>query len=271
MTLSKEKKFLYGRITILLASVGWIAFAFAGLKGFPFWYGGFVLCFWVAFGLINYQQKTSLWLFAHRRVPFLLFFGALAGSLLILDQFGLQNNLWFYPFYRGWWFFWVYLVLYPFAGLALLELFYFLAGFFGEKLVFRQLQSSRGHTFLDVVESILLLTLIALFVWGGAGNASALVPVFVVALLWMVFATTKLVCHIAHPTHIVLVAVLSGCIAVLLHELPNTAAFEWVYLEAPMLMISVFGLPLFVWFGWYWFTLFTLRLWIFLVLHPKVK
>lgn len=271
MHLTKEQKFLYTRVAILAASVGWLGFAFAGLKGFPFWYGGFVLCFWVAFGLINYHQKTSLWLLVHKRVPFLLFYGALAGSLVILDQFGLRFGLWFYPLYQGWWFLWVYLVLYPFAGLAVLELIYALTRVFGEQLAFVSHRGTRAHHAVDAMESVLFLLMWGLFALGVSVSTDLLVLFPLLAIGWLAFATVKLAFHVRHWRHYVMVLVVTGVIAALLHELPNTIAREWVYLSAPILSILIFGIPLWAVVGWYWFTLFVLRLWIFLVLHPRIK
>ncbi len=251
--------------------VGWISFAFAGLKGFPFWYGGFVLCFWFAFGLLNYPQKTSLWLLTNRRVPFLLFFGALAGVLVLLDQFALNARLWYYPIYRGWWFLWVYLVLYPVSALGQLELFHFLARFFRERLLFKHRKESAGHRALDVAEALAFLAMVGLIALSAAGVATVPNVLFLVALLWLLLATVKLAFHITHATHYLLILVVVGIIAALLNEFPSTVAFEWVYLEAPLLMFVFLGVPLWVWLGWYWYAVLTLRLWIFLVLHPKVR
>ena len=94
MKLTKEQKFLYTRVTILVASVGWIAFAFAGLKGFPFWYGGFVVCFWIAFGLLNFPHRTSLWLLVHRKMPFLVFYLLVHKNVInfLLDYIFLIQN-----------------------------------------------------------------------------------------------------------------------------------------------------------------------------------
>lgn len=271
MKLTKEQKFLYTRVTILVASVGWIAFAFAGLKGFPFWYGGFVVCFWIAFGLLNFPHRTSLWLLVHRKMPFLVFYAALAGSLVLLDQLALRFLLWFYPFYHGLWFIWVYAVLYPIAALAQLELFYFLAGAFKEKLTFVRHSASRGHHIIDGIEGILFLLMILLFLLGAALYPISLLVLFLVSISWIVAATVKLSFHIKHPEHTILILICAGVLAALLNELPNTLAFEWVYLEAPLLNAVFFGVPLWVWLGWYWYAIFTLRLWIFLVLHPRIK
>lgn len=270
MWLTKEQKFLYSRIAILVASVGWLAFAFAGLKGFPFWYGGFVVCFWLAFGLINYPERTTLWFIQNKPIPFLVFYGALAASFFLLDQMALDAHLWFYPLYHGWWWAVGYLVWYPAAAFSVLELFYFLARTCGEKLVFRHRKETRWHTALDWGEGMLFLLMSGMIVWGAISDISPL-WLFVVSLSWFLLANGKLVFHVTHARHLVFILIVTGALAAFLNEVPNTGAFEWVYLVAPFLNTLFLGIPLWMVLGWYWFTLFTLRLWIFLVLHPKVK
>ena len=270
MRLTKEQRFLYTRIAILVAMVGWIVFAFAGLRGFPFWYGGFVLCFWFCAGLSNYQQKSSVWLASNRRGTFLLLLAAYAGGAFLFDQFGLYANLWFHPLYSGWGLLWVYVVLYPFAGLACLELLYFLAHLMGERLLFVHRKETLWHHGIDAVESALFVLM------GGAAllgimDKVSVSAVLLISLLWVLSAGVKLFLHTRHAKHYTLIVIVSFLIAALLHEMPNTGAFEWIYLDAPALNGLIWFLPLWVWLGYSWLLLFTLRLWIFLVLHPKVK
>ncbi len=270
MRLTKEQKFLYTRIAILVATVGWIASALAGLKGFPFWYGGFFVCFWVAFGLLNYSERTTLWLIRNKPIPFLVFYCALAASFFLLDRMALSAHLWFYPLYNGW--LWVvgYLVWYPAAAFSVLELFYFLARACGEKLVFRSRKETLWHDALDWGEGVFFLVMMGIIIWGAISDIS-LLWLFVVSLSWFLLASGKLALHIAHARHLVLILIVTGVLAAFLNEVPNTGAFEWVYLIAPFLNTLFAGVPLWMVLGWYWFTLFTLRLWIFLVLHPKVR
>jgi hypothetical protein len=71
--------------------------------------------------------------------------------------------------------------------------------------------------------------------------------------------------HIRHHGQYALVLILTALLATLSHELPNTVAREWVYLDAPFLNTTALGLPLFVWIGWFLLTLFPLRVWMFIV------
>lgn len=275
MKLTKEQKFLYTRTAILIASVGWIGFAFAGFKGFSHWYGGFVLCFWIAFGLLNLKDRSSGWLALRRPFLFLFFYAVLVSCAFLADQLGLKLFLWVYPAYHGLGMLWVYLVLYPFGGLAVLELLYFLSGHLGEPLVFVASPVGKWHRFFDVLESILFLLMTGVIVLGAIGQKVGVELVAVSALLWMGSAYIKLRLHIRHSGHYVLVLVITALFATMLHEFPNVLAREWVYLPVsaltPLGSQPILGVPFWVWFGYVWLTLTPLRLWIFLILHPKVK
>ncbi|MDO8564939.1 MAG: hypothetical protein Q7R88_03010 [bacterium] len=271
MPLSKDKRFLYSRFVLLGALIGAIGFAFAGFKGFPAWYGGFVFCFWVAFGLINIKQKSTLWLAVQRPVIFALFYIALTGASILADQFGVNNHLWFYPNYAGMKIVWVYLVLYPFGALSLLEFFYFLSGFFGEKLSFKKGPDTLWHGFFDISEHLLFLLMTGMIVAGALGFGVSIGIATTVAVLWFAFALVKLRIHVRHSGHYLLILVLTVVLALLVHQLPNTVAREWVYLQAPFLNMALLGLPIWVWVGWCWLLLVPLRLWIVLVLHPRIK
>ncbi|KKW11249.1 MAG: hypothetical protein UY50_C0018G0017 [Parcubacteria group bacterium GW2011_GWA2_49_9] len=235
-----------------------------------------MLFFWFAFGLLNYPHKSSVW-FAHRRPwLFAFFYIALSGTSYIVDQFGLTQHLWFYPLYRGADMLWVVLVLYPFGGLAVLELLYFLGGYLGEPLTFRERSMTKWHGFFDVLEHIIFFGLMGAFIAGALRTGTGvLIPVTVfLALLWMITALIKLRFHIHHSGHYSLIIVCTVLLAALSHELPNTVAREWVYLEAPLSSFFnylLLGLPVWVWLGWFFLVLLPLRLWIFLVLHPRVR
>lgn len=273
MKFSGSQKFLYTRIAILALLAGAFASGVLGFKGFPFWYGGFVLCFWGALGLLNYEQHSSVWLTRRKPLLFIVLYGALAGSSFLADTFGLNAHLWFYPSYQGLGLFWVWLVLYPFGGLAMLELLYFLAGYLDAPLQFTPYPQTHFHRFFDIFESLLFVVMVAVIVLGAvkAEWGLSLLPLAILAFVWMFSALVKLRFHITHFGQYMLVFVIATLLATLSHELPNTIAHEWVYLDAPFLDFLLVGLPLRVWCGWFWLALMTLRLWIFLVLHPKVQ
>ena len=267
--LTKEQKFLYTRVVILIASVGWIASAFAGFMGFSYWYGGFVLFFWLAFGLLNYPHRTSLWLAANRRIPFLLFYAAVAGLFFIGDRFGLRELLWIYPLYHSWGFLWVSLILYPFAMFSLLELLFFVTTLAGDRLTFIPRKGTWLHHTLDATESVLFLISVGVIVLGALGKGVPLAAVFYILIAWLSVFTIKLRFHLPHTGHYAWILGVTVCVAILLNELPNTVAREWIYLSAPILNLPVFGIPLWACLSWYWMTMCMLRLWILLVLHPK--
>ena len=273
MWLSKEKRFLYTRIIILLTTIGWIGAAFSGFNGSPLWYGGFVLCFWVSFGLLNYHDRSSLWLAFKRPYLFSLMFTALASVLFLMDMFGFNTDIWFYPFYSGSGLLFVWLVLYPFGGLSVLELLYFLAGCLGEPLCFKELYITKWHRFFDAFEHILFLLMIAVIILGATmvHGQFALPLMTGIAVLWILTSLIKMRFHVNDLGQYLLIVILAVMLATISHALPHTIAREWVGLNTTFLDFFAFGLPLWVWIGSFWFTLIPLRLWMFLLSYIEVR
>ena len=275
MTLTPEQKFLYTRIAILLATAGWLTSAYAGFQGARYWYGGFVLCFWIAFGLLNYKEGTSLYLARRRTVVFLAFYAALVATMYLADQLGLRLFLWYYPYYGALGYTWLYLVLYPAMAFSLIEFLYFVGARLGAALSFVTPPPGRMHLLIDRLESVVFLLMMGLIVLGAAGNQVSLPLVALVTVLWILLALVKLRLHVRHSGHYLLAVLFAVLLATVLNEYQNLIAREWVYLPhaalEPVLSVSVMRLPLWIWLGWFWLTLVPLRLWIFLVLHPKVR
>ena len=153
----------YGKVIAFLATIGWLASVFAAFKGFAFWYAGFVFFFWLAMGTLNYRHRTSLWYIENRLWLSFRFFAILVIVSVFADYFAFQKltDLWSYPHYNSWddWAR-LYLIIYPFGGLALLEFVYFLSGIFFEKLRFVEKVRSRIHKLVDKVDIAILLVMI---------------------------------------------------------------------------------------------------------------
>lgn len=276
MPLLRDKKFLYSRIAIIIATAGSILFAYAGARGFLFWHLGFVFCFWFAIGLLNYSEHSSLWYASHHVKPFLFFYGALVGIAVIADQFGLGSHLWFYPAYSGWRMFLAYGALYPFGGLAVLELLYFSARFFGESLIFKELPMIKWLGFFDIFEQILLLFIFAIILANVAGIAKGLVVtmVAIAAIIWVLAMLIKLHFHIHHAEHYTLVVALTVALAEMSNAFPSLSAREWVYIVGPLsdfFNAMFLGLPVWLWFGWFLLVLIPLRLWVVLALQYHAR
>jgi len=121
MRLTKEQAFLYNRIVIIFCDIVAIALLFAGLRGFDYWFGGFIFALWIGLGLFNYAEHSSLWLLLHKHNLFLRFYAALVLSFFVIDQVGLQVHFWFSPLYHGWGALLAYLFFFPLGGLVLVE------------------------------------------------------------------------------------------------------------------------------------------------------
>lgn len=274
MKLTKEQKFLYTRFGIVAATVGWLSFMYAGFQGVGYWYGGFIICLWVAFGIINLPHGSSVSLLLRRPHIFILFYFTVAATFYLGDRVGLQHFLWTYPSYGSWGYAWLYLVLYPVMGLALIELIYFVGSRLEAPFSFHSLPDSRNHRFLDTSESILFLIMMGLIALSVV-ERTPLPFLAAVTLVWIISATVKLRFHMRHAGHFSVALLFAVILATMLSEYPNLIAREWVYLPAnaldPLLRAPFLALPVWLWLGWFWLALMPLRLWIFLVLHPKVR
>ncbi len=278
--MSKNRGNILKPVLIFFSSVGVIISIIIGLNGFQYWYGGLVISLWLLLGLKNYQHRTTLWLAKNDIKKFLKFYIPLLVLWIISDQFGLATKLWRYPKYDTLMeFLWVYLVLYSFAAFAVLETIYFLSGVFGEKLRFVKHKMTSRHIFIDKIDHFFLaislivavISIIALSLFHLSLPRSLFIFIVSPFLIWALIDLIRLKFHVGRWKQYILVLITTTIITVLLHEIPNTRAFEWVYLEAPFLNYQIFGIPLWVSAGWFWWTLLLLRMWIFLILHPKIK
>lgn len=257
------------KLKLFLLGLGWLIFIIAGLKGFPFWYDGFLICFWLFIGLLNYSHRTTLWLVKNRFIDFLKFYVPYALFLMLFDMAGLKYNLWMYPIIRSFGFLWVYLVLYPLAGLILIELIYFLSGIFKEKLIFVRRKSTLLHQSFDISEKIFFAINIILPAIVVIIVKIPLFIAFALYIFWVMLEIITFKFHIRQWGHYCLIILIVFFVAVLLNEVPNTGAFEWMYLKTPFPNQTLWGVPIWVGLGWLWFALFTLRMWILIILHPK--
>ena len=264
----------YGKIVALASTVGWLAFTYSAFKGFAFWYAGFVFFFWLALGAMNYHHYTSLWLLRNRPYKLILFYLIMLVLAILADFVVFQKivNLWSYPQYNSW-DDWVrlYTVIYPFGGLAVLELIYFLASVFREPLRFDVRELHFEHWIIDHLDLWLLLALFLSPISVVFIDIPALTSLMLVGLfVWGIIATWKLKYHIRHWLHYVSIITAAYIMSIFLHEIPNTAVFEWLYNDAPFWNQSIIGVPLYIIFGWYILALMMLRLWIYFVLRKKL-
>ncbi len=267
----------YGRVVAFCATVCWLLFMFSAFRGFHFWYAGFVFFFWLALASLNYRHDTSLWLFRNKFRSFFFFYLQIVVLTFFVDFIIGQRltGFWSYPYYNSVWdWLRLLLVIYPFGGLAVLELVYFLAALFGERFHFISRQKTTVHRVVDAVDILWVYLLyfliftspLLLLVNVGLGYR---VFMFVVALGWPVVATIKFWYHIAHWLHWVLILVATALLSVMLHEFPNVGVFEWKYQNLPVLNQSILGIPLGVIFGWYVLVIGVFRIWLYFAVGKR--
>lgn len=177
-------------------------------------------------------------------------------------------NLWFYPYYNStddW--VRLYLIIYPFGGLSIIELVYFLGTIFQEKLKFIDKRKGMRHKFLDKTDQILLLVIFFFLFSVLFLKINNLTSFILVAMYcWAVIATLKFKYHIGHWLHYIYILIVTFLISIFLHEIPNVGVFEWKYNPAPFWNLALFGIPFYIILGWYVLVLIVLRMWMYFVL-----
>jgi hypothetical protein len=147
------------KILALISTVIWLLFVFSAFKGFHFWYAGFVFFFWLALAALNYRHRTSLWMLKNYLRHFLFLYGI----LLVVGFHGdyiigqVLTDFWRYPYYTttGDWVR-LYTIIYPFGGLVVLELVYFLSWIFGEHFRWTNRHETSASRVVTVLDRIFL-------------------------------------------------------------------------------------------------------------------
>lgn len=121
MTLTKTQQFLAGRVVLLVSAFGTMLALIAGFENVPFWRLPFAFFLFLWLGLFHLEKKNSLWILLHHPRSFCVLYLLLAGTSLLIDQTGLLLHLWFYPSSGVLQVILNNLLLYPLAGLALIE------------------------------------------------------------------------------------------------------------------------------------------------------
>jgi len=267
------------KLIALFSTILWLVFTFAAFKGFHFWYAGFIFFFWLSLASLNYRHETTLWHLKNRTSRFLQFFFVLFTIGFITDFIIGQriSHLWSYPLYSsfGDWTR-LYLIIYPFGGLSVLELIFFLSNTFGEKFIFTHRTENLPEKIIDAsdhfVDLFLLLVVMGLPILYFFNIPLPFRHLILYGfLIWALVATVKFAYHIRHGLHWVAILLASLFMSVFLHEIPNTAVFEWRYYNAPILNSLILDIPLWVFLGWYIIVLMMLRIWVRFVWAKKTN
>ena len=187
------------KIIALISCIGWLAFIFAAFRGYHFWYEGFVILFWFFLGILNYDQHTSLWLFKNKPRRFFTLYSFLFIFFFFIDFVVAQKlaNLWYYPYHNSLARLIEIYLLYPFSGLPVLELVYFISSIFNEKLNFIKEPFRGWHKLIDYIEiasfPLVVLLPLVLSILRLNHIADALVWGFI---CWLVIGTIKFKYHI---------------------------------------------------------------------------
>lgn len=238
---------------------------------FPFWYSFYVLGSFALFGGSNYKLKAdsvySFLLKKEWKYFFLIYsVGVLLGLFIDIVYGRILANLWSYPHLNGFFNHLIPIFLYyPFGGLQVHEIFYFLKTVLGKKL------SSEENGWLsekskDLISNFLIAFLflgliipLINFYFNSNRHANAIVFVFMIlttfsfdALVYKFNKNSLLISFIQGNKLIITTMVLSWILAASLTEIPNTFSWEWRYHNIPFTAFEVFKINiLIVTFGWF--------------------
>ncbi len=266
------KLYKYKDIYALIATIGWLSFIFLAFNGFHFWYLGFTFFFWLCLGILNYRHESSLWVMKNRISRFIKYYAVLIILGFLADYFIGQHltHLWIYPPYNSIAdYLRLYLFIYPLGGLSVIELIYFLASLFKERVILIHNQDRKLNiTKLEVTINVLLFVIIVINLFSITIHPLPYVrtTLAVLFVIWTIITTIKLKYEIKHWTHWVAILFSTLFISLFLHEIPNTAVYEWRYFPPTLFDFHILGLSIWVFFGWYLIILMMLKFWIKIVL-----
>jgi len=263
----------YKDLFSLLATLGWLSFVYSAFKGFHFWYLGFIFFFWLSLGILNYRHESTLWLMENRWSRFAKYYFTLAVLGFLADYIIGQalTGVWSYPFYNSisdW--LRLYLLIYPIGGLSTIELIYFLASIFREKVVLihedvKNLLVTKLEFSTDI---LLILAIITYLISKTIIPLSHIQSIIIVLFsVWIILTTFKLKYYLKHWTHWIAIIGASAILSIFVHEIPNTAVHEWKYYPPHLFPdYSILGIQLWLIWGWYLLVLVMLKYWIQIVL-----
>lgn len=270
------KIYKYHDLISIIATVGWLSFIYSAFMGFEFWYLGFVVFFWISLGIINYRHETTLWLLKNRSGRFSKYYF----FLIILGFFGdyvigqKLTNLWNYPPYNSF-YDWLrlYLFIYPIGGLSIIELIYFLVGIFKQQISLGISKDNYLMVRLGKITDILLIATILVFAFSKLSGPLPYIRNVTILLfiIWCIIGTFKLKYQVKHWKYLTAIVFISVFLSMFLHEIPNTAVYEWRYYPPALLDNHILNITIWVFFGWYLMVLLMFKFWIRLVLlhHRK--
>ncbi|MBI2110341.1 hypothetical protein HYT51_01000 [Candidatus Woesearchaeota archaeon] len=246
---------------------------------FPFWYSFYVIGAFIFFGTFNYTLKTKSvfsYILSNKWKNFLFIYiiSVFFGFFVDIIYGRLIGDLWYYPYLNGIWdYFFPIFFYYPFGGLQVYEIFYFLKAKFSKII-----SSERAYQLSENAKTVIIDVLILLLIFGLVYPILNLVyntnrssdEVMTIIIVTTVFSLDAIVYKIKKDSifleliqgnKLMIVTMLfSWIVATLLTEFPNTFSWEWIYYNIPFIKTEILKINVIIFtFGWFWLVFAPLR------------
>ena len=238
---------------------------------YPYWYSFYVIGAFLFFGSMNHARKSHTvfsYLMERKFRKFLIVYVFGVGMGLFVDVIYGRHiaRLWYYPNLSGIWNFAIPIfIYYPFGGLQVYEIFYFIKSFLSKSI------SSKNSFMIPKKIKMYLSILLVLFMilglilpvinllWNNNYGANELM---VVIMALTIFSGDALV-YLFHGNSILfealegnklIIGTMIGAwiITTLLTEVPNTFSWEWIYYNIPFTTSEILKINVVIFtMGWF--------------------
>lgn len=271
--MKKNIPMLVGLILVVASILSSIIFKFY------FWYSLYVIGSFCFFGSLNYKSKfpsVFRFLLENKWKRFLQIYLAVCGFGFFVDIIYGRNiaNLWIYPHLNSP----LDIILpvfiyYPFGGLQVYEMFYFLknklAKYFSNQRRFSISNKSR-----DIMSKLLITFLaigfiipVANFLFNGNKHAN---EIMIIVMILVTFSFDAIIYKLKGES--IFFDLLEGkylmfttmfatwLLAVILSEIPNIFSREWIYHNVPFVNLEIFKINILIFtFGWFFLVFAPIR------------
>lgn len=247
--------------------------------GFYFWYSFYIIGAFVFFGSLNYKLKSNTvfkYLVNRKFGKFLIVYilGVLVG--LFVDVIYGRNvaRLWYYPHLNGVWdLIFPVLLYYPFGGLQVYEIFYFVKTILSKFIKSKNLFLISTKTKNIMASFLVLFTILGLIVpiinlkLNGNLHANELMVLIMAltifsgdVLVYFLNKNSILFDFLQGNKLMIATIIISWLISTILTEVPNTFSWEWIYYNVPFIKTEIFKINILIFtIGWFFLVFVPVR------------
>ncbi len=202
-------------------------------------------------------------------IYFLLF--AVIGDII----FGINvSRLWYYNYNNIMEYLLLIAIIYPFGGWVLIQTFFILESTFVKNIKLEKIDSYLIKKFVMFLLFLSVITFIFRkdVLYGDFIFYSIASIGLYLYLEYKIIKTNKksfMNSFIKNPKSYLLILILGSFSQAIIQEFPNTFAKQWVYQNIPLINILILRVPILVFLGWVYLTLFSISVYYFVLSRTK--